>query len=176
MAFSMHVNMNRCTGCGNCVVSCPVNALELYTLDPVTKEKIYRVVNGKSISLDVNMELCAGCGVCVKPARTRSSPCPAGERWKLSHPSEEMPVMTKLNLNMITQRSVEEGAAMEKGKTNPDYFEACSIIEMNPEDMKKAGIWVNSNVKVTSECGTVVVKCIHATQYLPAGPCPHPPG
>jgi len=66
MAFSMHVNMNRCTGCGNCVVSCPVNALELYTLDPVTKEKIYRVVNGKSISLDVNMELCAGCGVCVK--------------------------------------------------------------------------------------------------------------
>jgi len=77
--------------------------------------------------------------------------------------------MTKLNLNMITQRSVEEGAAMEKGKTNPDYFEACSIIEMNPEDMKKAGIWVNSNVKVTSECGTVVVKCIHATQYCPPG-------
>ena len=70
---------------------------------------------------------------------------------------------------MITQRSIEEGAAMEKGKTNPDYFEACSIIELNPEDMKKAGIWVNSNVKVTSECGTVVVKCIHATQYCPPG-------
>jgi len=66
MAFSMHVNLNRCTGCGNCVISCPVNALELYTLDPITKEKIYRVVNGKSISLDVNMELCAGCGVCVR--------------------------------------------------------------------------------------------------------------
>ena len=66
MAFSMHVNLNRCTGCGNCVISCPVNALEMYTLDPVTKEKIYRVVNGKSISLDVNMELCAGCGVCVR--------------------------------------------------------------------------------------------------------------
>jgi 4Fe-4S ferredoxin len=66
MAFSMHVNPNRCTGCGNCVVSCPVNALELYTIDPITKEKIYRVVNGKSISLDVNLELCAGCGVCVK--------------------------------------------------------------------------------------------------------------
>ncbi|WP_292368310.1 molybdopterin dinucleotide binding domain-containing protein [Methanoregula sp. UBA64] len=77
--------------------------------------------------------------------------------------------MTKINLNMITQRSVEEGAAMEKGKTNPDYFEACSIIEMNPEDMKKAGIWVNSNVRVTSECGTVVVKCINSTQYCPPG-------
>jgi 4Fe-4S ferredoxin len=47
------------------VASCPVNALELYTLDPVTKEKIYTVVDGKSVSLDVKMELCAGCGVCV---------------------------------------------------------------------------------------------------------------
>ena len=53
MAFSVHVNMNRCTGCGICVVACPVNALELHTLDPVTKEKIYTVKDGKSISLDV---------------------------------------------------------------------------------------------------------------------------
>ena len=37
----------------------------LYTLDPVSKEKIYHVKDGKSISLDVKMELCAGCGVCV---------------------------------------------------------------------------------------------------------------
>ena len=45
---------------------------------------------------------------------------------------------SKISMNMITQRSMEEGHAMEKGKTNPDYFDACSIIEMNPEDMKKA--------------------------------------
>ncbi|MCX6690411.1 MAG: 4Fe-4S binding protein [Methanoregula sp.] len=66
MAFSVHVNMERCTGCGNCVVACPVNALELYTLDPVTTEKIYTVIDGRSISLDVKSELCAGCGVCVE--------------------------------------------------------------------------------------------------------------
>ncbi len=65
MAFSVHVNMERCTGCGNCVIACPVDALELYTVDPATKEKIYAVKNGKSIHLDVKSELCAGCGVCV---------------------------------------------------------------------------------------------------------------
>ncbi|HJJ70543.1 MAG TPA: 4Fe-4S binding protein, partial [Methanocorpusculum sp.] len=26
MSFAMHINMERCTGCNNCVVACPVNA------------------------------------------------------------------------------------------------------------------------------------------------------
>ena len=66
MAFATHVNLERCTGCGNCVVACPVDALELYTLDPVTKEKIYQVQDGVSVVLDFKAELCAGCGVCVE--------------------------------------------------------------------------------------------------------------
>ena len=66
MAFATHVNIERCTGCGNCVVACPVDALELYTIDPVTNEKIYQVMDGKSIVLDFKAELCAGCGVCVE--------------------------------------------------------------------------------------------------------------
>jgi len=48
------------------VVACPVDALELFTLDPVTNEKIYKVKHGKAIILDFNSELCAGCGVCVE--------------------------------------------------------------------------------------------------------------
>ena len=66
MAFAAHVNMARCTGCGNCVTACPVDALELFTIDPVTKDKIYCVKDGKAIVLDFKAELCAGCGVCIK--------------------------------------------------------------------------------------------------------------
>jgi len=71
MAFAVHVNMERCTGCGNCVVACPVNALELFTLEPVTNEKIYQVQDGVSVSLDFKAELCAGCGVCVEACPTQ---------------------------------------------------------------------------------------------------------
>lgn len=76
---------------------------------------------------------------------------------------------TKIALNMITQRAIEEGQAMEKGKTTPEYFQACSIVEMNPEDMKKAGILRNTNVRVTSEIGSVIVKATKPTQYCPPG-------
>ena len=65
MAFAVHVNINRCTGCGNCASACPVNALKPKQLTRATKDKIYTVRAGKSISLDVKSELCPDGGVCV---------------------------------------------------------------------------------------------------------------
>jgi 4Fe-4S ferredoxin len=66
MAFATHINMGRCTGCGNCAVACPVDALELHTAVPATTDKIYQVQNGKSEMLAINGNLCAGCGVCIE--------------------------------------------------------------------------------------------------------------
>lgn len=74
-------------------------------------------------------------------------------------------------LNMITQRAVEEGIAMEIGKTSPQYFEACSIIEMNEGDIEDLGITPNTNVKVTSESGEVIVKAVIARQTCYKGLC-----
>ena len=76
-----------------------------------------------------------------------------------------------IHLNMVTQRAVEEGEAMESGKTTQLYFDVCSLVEMNAEDIKALDINPNTVVKVTSECGEVIVKAVVARQTCPRGLC-----
>jgi formylmethanofuran dehydrogenase subunit D len=85
--------------------------------------------------------------------------------------------LTKLVLNLISGRTIQQGVAMEHGKEKEEYRKACGIIELDPSDLKKLGAWRNTNVRVTSPYGTVVVKAIEATQgphpglgYIPMGP------
>jgi len=82
-----------------------------------------------------------------------------------------------LQLNLISGRSVQQGVAIEGGKEKPQYRTACGIIEMDPSDFKKLGVWKNSTVRVTSEYGSVVVKAIETSQgphpgigFIPMGP------
>ncbi|MFH0967616.1 MAG: molybdopterin dinucleotide binding domain-containing protein [Methanobacteriota archaeon] len=77
----------------------------------------------------------------------------------------------KYTLNMITHRAIEEGIAMKIGKTSPEYFRACSIIEMNELDMDILGIAEDTNARVTSECGQVIVKAIIGEQTCEQGLC-----
>ncbi len=72
---------------------------------------------------------------------------------------------------MVTQRAVEEGEAMEAGKTTQQYFDVCTAVEMNADDIREMGIPPNTVVKVTSECGEVIVKAIIARQTCPRGLC-----
>ena len=74
-------------------------------------------------------------------------------------------------LTMITYRSIEESVAMEKGKYTPEYFKACSIIEMNDLDMLQMGIEEDTTVRVRSECGEVIVTVIIGQQELRPGVC-----
>lgn len=85
--------------------------------------------------------------------------------------------MTKISLNLITGRTIQQGVSMEGGKEKKAYTKACAIIEMDPSDMKKLNVWKNTNVRVTSEFGSVIVKAVQATQgphpglaYIPMGP------
>jgi ferredoxin len=72
--FKISVNGNRCFGCNDCVVSCPLNFNQLRK-DSYLSEKnaVLLVRNGVAYSIykedrEVN---CDGCGVCVQicPAR-----------------------------------------------------------------------------------------------------------
>jgi formylmethanofuran dehydrogenase subunit D len=89
---------------------------------------------------------------------------------------EETTVAT-IQVNLISGRSVQQGVAIEGGKEKPAYRTAAGIIELDPSDLKKLGAWKNTNVKVTSDYGSVVVKAIETTQgphpglaFIPMGP------
>jgi formylmethanofuran dehydrogenase subunit D len=78
----------------------------------------------------------------------------------------------KITLNMITCRTIQQGVGMEAGKTSQKYFDACTIIHMHADDMKKLGVWKNTNVKVTSSVGSVIVKAVETREDLVPGPYP----
>ncbi len=85
--------------------------------------------------------------------------------------------MAAINLNLISGRSIQQGVAIEGGKEKPAYRTAAGIIELDPSDLKRLGAWRNTNVKVTSDYGSVVVKAIETTQgphpglgFIPMGP------
>jgi len=82
-----------------------------------------------------------------------------------------------INVNLISGRSVQQGVAIEGGKEKPLYRTAAGIIELDPSDFKKLGAWKNTNVRVTSAHGSVIVKAIETSQgphpgvgFIPMGP------
>jgi formylmethanofuran dehydrogenase subunit D len=82
-----------------------------------------------------------------------------------------------ISLNLISGRTIQQGVAIESGKEKPSYRTACGIIEMESSDLKKIDAWKNTNVRVTSDYGSVVVKAVEATQgphpgvaFIPMGP------
>jgi formylmethanofuran dehydrogenase subunit D len=86
-------------------------------------------------------------------------------------------IVAAITLNLISGRSIHQGVAMEGGKEKPLYRTACGIIELDPSDLKKLGAWKNTNVKVTSDYGSVIVKATETSQgphpgvgFIPMGP------
>ena len=82
-----------------------------------------------------------------------------------------------ISVNLISGRTIQQGVAIEGGKEKPSYRTACGIIEMDNADLKALGAWKNTNVRVTSDYGSVVVKAVEATQgphpgvaFIPMGP------
>jgi formylmethanofuran dehydrogenase subunit D len=86
-------------------------------------------------------------------------------------------VQPKLRVTLLTGRTIEQGVGKEQGKSSHEYFEACSMVYMDAQDMKKLGIRNNTNVLVTTPNGSVVLKAVKYPRgsmsgliYIPYGP------
>ena len=86
-------------------------------------------------------------------------------------------VQQKLRVTLLTGRTIEQGVGKERGKGSKEYFEAVSMCYMDKEDMKKLGIKDGTNILVSTQYGSVVVKAVKYPRaatpgliYIPYGP------
>ena len=83
----------------------------------------------------------------------------------------------KLNVTLLTGRTIEQGVGKEAGKGTPGYFESTTMCYMDICDMKKLGIKNKTNILVTTSNGAVVLRAVKYPRgampsliYIPYGP------
>ena len=86
-------------------------------------------------------------------------------------------VLEKLNLTLITGRTIDQGVGKESGKSTKLYFDSTTMCYMDEGDMKKLGVRNNDHILVTSPEGSVVLRAIKHPRgaipgmiYIPYGP------
>ncbi|MEW6138429.1 MAG: 4Fe-4S dicluster domain-containing protein [Thermodesulfobacteriota bacterium] len=105
----MEIDSEKCTGCGRCLVYCPVEAISMKNREkPV-------VIQGKErtkVSV-IDLDACAECGVCLRSAR-----CPAGAifQQELRYPRTIRSLMS--DVLTIAEESQISGRGTEEMKTN----------------------------------------------------------
>jgi len=84
---------------------------------------------------------------------------------------------TKLHVVLLTGRTIEQGVGKERGKASKEYIESVSVCYIDPEDLKRLGIKEKTNVLVSSDYGSVVVKALKSLRaphpgviFIPYGP------
>jgi formylmethanofuran dehydrogenase subunit D len=83
----------------------------------------------------------------------------------------------KLKVTLVTGRTIEQGVGKEYGKSSHEYYEACSMVYMDANDMKKIGVKNGTHVSVTTPNGSVVLRAVKYPRsaipgliYIPYGP------
>lgn len=83
----------------------------------------------------------------------------------------------KLNVILITGRTIEQGAGKEAGKQSKEYGESVSVCFMDPEDMQRLAIKEKTAVKVSTGSGSVIARAMKSLRgphlgiiFIPYGP------
>ena len=86
-------------------------------------------------------------------------------------------VKQKLQVLLLTGRTIEQGVGKEAGKGTKEYFESTTMVYMDEEDMAELGIRNNSNVLVSTPNGSIVLRAVKHPRgamkgmiYIPYGP------
>lgn len=75
---------------------------------------------------------------------------------------------SRLKVILVTGRTIEQGVGKERGKASKDYLEAVAVCYIDAGDMKRLGIRGETNVRISTNYGSVVVKGAKS----PRGPHP----
>jgi len=85
--------------------------------------------------------------------------------------------MSRLQVTLITGRTIDQGVGKEQGKSSEEYGDSVSICQVDPEDLRKLGIKAESNVLVSTKYGSVVVRAVKSPSaphvgvvFMPYGP------
>jgi formylmethanofuran dehydrogenase subunit D len=74
----------------------------------------------------------------------------------------DSPETTAMEATLLTGRTWRQGAGMEIGRDSEEYAKAIAICEIGREDMKKIGVHEGDPVRITSDCGSIVVRATRA--------------
>ena len=83
----------------------------------------------------------------------------------------------KLNLTLLTGRTIEQGVGKESGKGTKEYFDSTTMCYMDETDMNKLGLKNKDHILVSTDEGSVVLRAIRHPRgtmpgliYIPYGP------
>lgn len=83
----------------------------------------------------------------------------------------------KLQVTLVTGRTIDQGVGKEQGKASKEYMSSVSVCHVDPEDMKKMGSKEKTNILVSTAFGSVVVKALKSPRaphagliFIPYGP------
>ena len=77
-------------------------------------------------------------------------------------------LMPKLDVLVLTGRTIDQGRGKEMGKTSDVYRKDTSQVQIDPEDMKALGLRRNANVRVKTDFGSVILRAVKSIRG------PHP--
>jgi formylmethanofuran dehydrogenase subunit D len=76
--------------------------------------------------------------------------------------------MPKLNVLVLTGRTIDQGRGKEMGKLSDVYQKDVTQCQIDPKDMKALKLRQNANVKVTTKFGSVILRAVKSLRG------PHP--